>query len=86
MSLLEELFKKKTKIYFITAIDKSVEQLAAIAEDLNMNNDFSKIDVAFIIVNKEIEVCPLEKLPDLVKRLKKEGVKFNLPKPLDYAR
>ena len=86
MSLIEELFRKKTKVYFITAIDKSIEQLAAIAEDLNMNNDFSKIDVAFIIVNKEIEVCPIEKLPELVKRLKKEGIKFNLPKLPDYAR
>jgi len=86
LSLIEELFRKKTKVYFITAIDKSIEQLAAIAEDLNMNNDFSKIDVAFIIVNKEIEVCPIEKLPELVKRLKKEGIKFNLPKLPDYAR
>jgi len=87
MCNLCELFKVKKKIYFVTCLGKTDEQMAALANRINDDQSLINSEVGIVLVSKDIEVIDIENLNLLVEKLKTEhGVKIRLPKVPDYAR
>lgn len=86
MGNLEDFLAIKRKIYFIVCSGKNVEQRILLANELNKINDFNKMDIGLVLIGNEVEVWPEDKLHNLVKKLKEEGIELKLPKPPDYLR